>query len=203
MGEWERITPKLILSNQDKRMKEGLIVQEAARFLIQRLGYNILKAEHDIPSQTQLSILEEKVGRHLARYSDYIVKMGRRIYVVEVKAKQLGYLLAHGKKFPMFNRSIFLKRSYVDTVAHVIVLGVLYPAGLFGASSMRGKKVYYVLRSVEGTRTDEGGIEIVLDQDMTSYRWIKATTFRKWVKATKKDTEALIQMHPLSGSSQD
>jgi hypothetical protein len=202
MSEWGEAKPNWILANQQKLMKEGLKVQAAARFIILRLGYDILKAEQEIPSQTQMSMLERKVGNHLARYSDYIVKMDRRIHVIEVKAKEFSYPLAHGdRRFLLFNSSIFLKRSYVDTVAHVLVLAVLYPMGLFGTTSMRGKKVYHTLRSVTGTRTDEGGIEIILDQDMTGYRWTKATTFRKWVKRTKKDAEALIQMHPSHSSS--
>jgi hypothetical protein len=183
-------------------MKEGLIVQAAARFIILRLGYDILKAEHDTLSHAQFSILERKVGRHLARYADYVVKMDRRIYVIEVKAKEFGEPLAHGdSRILMFSPSIFLKRSYVETVAHVLVLAVLYPIGLFGTSRMSDKKVYYTLRSATGIRTNEGGVEIVLDQDKTGYRWMKANIFRKWVKRTKKDAEALIQMHPSPTSS--
>lgn len=196
MGKWEVVKPKWLLANEAELMKEGLRVQAAARFLILGLGYDILKAEQDIPTQTQVSILERKVGRHLARYSDYIVKMGRRIYVIEVKAKQFSPLLLHSGKFLMFNTSIFLRRTYVDTVARVLILAILYPIGVFGSLSMRGKKVYYTLVNAEGPRTAEGGVEITLDQDMGNYRWVRANTFRQWIKATKRDAQVLIQMHP-------
>jgi hypothetical protein len=198
MSDWERITPKWIQTNQEDLMEEGLRVQAAARFLIRRLGYNIVKSEEDVPSPRQVSLLEGKVGRHLARYSDYIVKMSRRIYVIDVKAKQFSSPLASNReKILMFTPSIFLKRNYVDTIARVLVLAVLYPVGLFVKSNVRGKKVYYGLSSTQGSPTAEGGVEIVLDQNFSSYRWVKAKTFRRWISATKGEAQRLIQMHPL------
>jgi hypothetical protein len=200
MADWKAVTSNWVLANQEQLMREGLKVQAAVRFLITRLGYVIAKAEGGMLNQAQTEILESKVGRHLARYSDYVVKVGRRIYVIEVKAKQFAPPLSHGEKVLMFNTSIFLKRYYVDTIARVLVLVVLYPAGLFGRSTMRGKRVYYAFLGARGSPTADGAIEIRLARNPASYRWVKASTFRQWVRATKKDAEALIQMHAIGKS---
>jgi hypothetical protein len=199
MRESETAKPKWVQDYESELMKEGLKAQAAARFLIRRLGFRILKAEQDTPAQKDLGILENRVGNHLARYSDYIVRRGRQIFVIEVKAKQVTPYLLHSENVLMFNTSIFLKRAYVDTIARVLVLAVLYPQGIFGSSRMSGKKVYYALLGGKGSRTAEGGVEISLDEDPRSYRWVRANIFRRWIKSTNKDAQILIQMHPQPG----
>jgi hypothetical protein len=195
LNKWQTVKPKWVLANEDKLKKEGFRIQAAARFLVKRLGYNIIKGEQEIAGQNQVAILESKVGSHLARYSDYIVKKGRHVFVIEVKAKEYSSYLIDSEKVLMFNNSIFLRRNYVDTIASVIVLAILYPRGLFERSSMHRKKAYYVLKSTEGSPTAEGGVEITLAQDPQSYRWIQANTLRRWIKESKRDAEALVQMH--------
>jgi hypothetical protein len=183
-------------TEDDEWKEQGFKVQAAAKFLIRRLGYDILKAEEEFPTPAQMSILESKLGPHLARYSDYIVRMGRRLYVIDVKARVILYLVAQGRRHHQFNKSIFLKKDYVDSVVPVLVLVVLFPGVLFSSSSPRGEKVYYaILSSAKGIRTADGGIEIKLDHDLDSYHWIRARTFRKWVRATRRSAHHLIRMY--------
>jgi|GEM_PF-1760978 hypothetical protein len=144
-SEWEKIAPQWVIADNEKLKEEGFKVQAAARSLIRRLGYDILKAEEEMFSPAKMQILERKLGRHLARYSDYIVRSGRHLYVVDVKAKEFGILIVGGQRHLLFNESIFLHRDYVDTMVPVLVLAVLYPRGLFGPSGMRNKKVYYIM----------------------------------------------------------
>lgn len=196
-SEWEKIVPQWVIADSEKLKEEGFKVQAAARFLIRRLGYEILKAEEDVFSPAKIQFLERKLGRHLARYSDYIVRIGRRLYVIDVKAKEFGILISRGQRHTLFNESIFLRRDYVDTVVPVLVLAILYPRGLFDFTTTRSKKVYYdLLSSIEKeTRTAEGGIQIVLDHDLDRYRWIRPSTFRKWIRRTRRNAQDLIRMH--------
>lgn len=195
---WEKTEPNWVTVQHDKWKEQGFKVQAAARFLIRRLGYDILKAEEDSPTPAQMLILERKLGPHLARYCDYVVRMGRRLYVIDVKAKEIGYLVVQGQRHHLFNQSIFLRRHYVDSVVPVLVLAVLYPAVLFSSSGARDEKVYYTILSglsEKETRTADGGIEITLDHDLDSYHWIRARTFRKWTRVTRRNANDLIRMH--------
>jgi hypothetical protein len=193
----EKTESDWVTVQHDKWKEQGFKVQAAARFLIRRLGYDILKAEEDLPTPTQMPILERKLGPHLARHSDYVVRMGRRLYVIDVKAKELAYLLKQKQRYHQFNQSIFLKRHYVESVVPVLVLVVLYPGVLFGSSSARDEKVYYTMLSGSSgkeTRTADGGIEIMLDHGLDSYQWIRARTFRKWMRVTRRSAHHLIRM---------
>lgn len=195
-SEWETIPPQWVIESNERLKKEGFKVQAAARFLIRRLSYDVLKAEEDVYSPAKMRILEGKLGRHLARYSDYIVRRSGHLYVIDVKAKEFSTMSSDGQKYTLFSESIFLSRKYVDTIIPVLALAVLYPTGLFGSSNMRNKKVYYILRDI-GTqsRTDNGGVQIVLSHDLDGYRWTKATNFRKWIRQTRTNAENLIRMH--------
>lgn len=186
---------------QDRWKEQGFKVQAAASFLIRRLGYRILKAEEDLLPPAQASVLERKLGPHLARYSDYVVRIGRRLCVIEVKAKEILYLLHKGQRHHTFNQSIFLGRHYVDSTVPVLLLAVLYPGVVFGSSGPREEKVYYTVLSglsERGIRTADGKIEIILDHGLDSYRWTRARTFRRWLRATRGNAEDLIRMYSQS-----
>lgn len=194
----EKTEPDWVTVQQDKWKEQGFKVQAAAKFLIRRLGYDVLRAEEDPLTPAQMQVLETRLGPHLARYSDYVVRMGRRLYVIDVKAKEIGYLVAQGQRHHQFNQSIPLRREYVDSVVPVLVLAVLYPALLFSSSGTRDEKVYYTILPVSNekeTRTSDGRIEITLDHDLDSYHWIRARTFRKWTRVTRKNANNLIMMH--------
>jgi hypothetical protein len=194
----EQPRPEWVTVQQDKWKEQGFKVQAAASFLIRRLGYNILKAEEDLPTPAQMQVLETRLGPHLARYSDYVVRMGRRLYVIDVKAKEILYLFQQRQRHHQFNQSIFLGRHYVDSVVPVLLLVVLYPGVLFGSSGARDEKVYYTILSGwsgRGTRTADGRIEIMLNHDLDGYRWIRARTFRRWIRATRRNADDLIRMY--------
>jgi hypothetical protein len=97
----------------NKWKEQRFKVQAAAKFLIRRLGYDVLRAEEDPLTPAQMQVLETRLGPHLARYSDYVVRMGRRLYVIDVKAKEIGYLVVQGQRHHLFNQSIPLRREYV------------------------------------------------------------------------------------------
>jgi len=194
----EKTEPDWVTVQHDKWKEQGFKVQAAAKFLIRRLGYDVLRAEEDPLTPAQMQVLETRLGPHLARYSDYVVRMGRRLYVIDVKAKEIGYLVVQGQRHHLFNQSMFLRREYVDSVVPVLVLAVLYPAVLFSSSGTRDEKVYYTIFSGSNekeTRTADGGIEIKLDHDLDSYHWIRARTFREWTKVTRRNANDLIRMH--------
>ena len=194
----EKTGPDWVTVQHDRWKEQGFKVQAAAKFLIRRLGYHVLRAEEDPLTQAQMQVLDTRLGAHLARYSDYVVRMRRHLYVIEVKAKEIGYLMVQGQRHHLFNQSIFLRREYVDSAVPVLVLAILYPAALFSSSGTRREKVYYTILSVSNekeTRTVDGGTEIRLDHGLDSYRWIRIRTFRKWTKATRRNANDLIRMH--------
>lgn len=75
-------------AQHDKWKEQGFKVQAATKFLIRRLGYDVVKAEGEFPTPVQMLVLERKLGAHLAKYSDYVVSMRRRLYVIDVKPKK-------------------------------------------------------------------------------------------------------------------
>jgi len=184
---------------QAARYALGFELQAASRFIIEKSGYKILKAEEQEMDEHIEKFLRKKLGAYLTRNSDYIaVKESRKqLTIIDVKSKE--YTI-QPKDNPWFSTWITFTPKEIDayntSLVPVVVLVLLFDRELScGIQEMTGP-LYYKFMSFERLSIDNNQASI--PEKPICYKRIPLYLLKRiLIRSTSRASE-LLRKHGLA-----